>query len=960
MATLSSPGVSVSIIDESFYSTAGQGTIPLIIMATSASKTNPSGDIAPYSLPTQAGKLFLATSQRELITNYGAPSFKTVNGTAIHGYELNEYGLNAAYSYLGISNRCYVLRADIDLAQLEASSTQPVSNPTAGTYWLDLSNTLFGVFQSNGNPNVGLAWQSKNSVGISEADTVTSDDTEVPSPSYGTDGQFAVVVSLSDNILYEKISGTWYHVGSPEWKAARPTTVTGIANPANVSTTDSIIINSTEVVFDAGTGTLSDVITAINDAAITHITASQSGTNGLKITDSSGADILLNNGSGTPLTTLGLTAGVTYGVKFFITNDAQYPSNMSAGSVWIKGTTPNKGANWVVKYWNTTTSAFDTLSVPFYPYNSSLNDGNVVKDQAATTAFGTPLTGTVYLGYDLSNGGVQQLRRWDGLKWTNLSYEAGTIAPTNPPAEGTFWYNTDYRVDIMYGTGQAWMGYRTKFPNTDPKGVILDASQPTLQSDGTDLVDNDLWIDTSDLENYPKIYRYQTSTSTWVLVDNTDQTTPFGIVFADARQNSGVNFTGNTNAGSYDYNSEATDDMLVSAYVDPDAPQPASYPMGTLLFNTRYSTYNVKEWKPNYFKAGGFSDTDYTNNTYTVGTGGALFAALGTAGRWVTASGNKTDGSPYMGRKAQRTMIVRSLASVVINNDDIRSELVYYNLLAAPGYPELIDELNALNVDQKEISFIVADTPIRLTPDGTSVTKWANNGNNVTSNGEDGLVTQDPYIGVYYPWGLSTDLSGNEIVVPPSQVALNTIAYNDQVSYPWFAPAGTRRGLVSNVTSVGYLGSDGEYKPVILNNGQRDVLYENKINPIAYVPGKGLVVYGQKTLNPNATSLDRINVARLVNYVRYNLDNLVVPFLFEQNDAETREAAKNLVTRFFNGLVGLRALEDYAVVCDETNNTADRRNRNELWVDVAIKPIKAIEFIYIPVRILSSDEDITA
>jgi phage tail sheath protein FI len=193
-------------------------------------------------------------------------------------------------------------------------------------------------------------------------------------------------------------------------------------------------------------------------------------------------------------------------------------------------------------------------------------------------------------------------------------------------------------------------------------------------------------------------------------------------------------------------------------------------------------------------------------------------------------------------------------------------------------------------------------------------------------------------------------------MVPPSMIALRTIAYNDQVAYPWFAPAGFNRGLVTGVSSVGYLTSEGEYAPVTLNQGQRDVLYSNRINPIAYIPGRGLVVYGQKTLNPVTTALDRINVARLINYLKYNLDILAKPFMFEPNDQQTRQNAQTTVSAFMQTLQTLRAVYDFAVVCDESNNTPERIDRNELWIDIAIKPEKAIEFIYIPIRILNTGD----
>jgi hypothetical protein len=374
--------------------------------------------------------------------------------------------------------------------------------------------------------------------------------------------------------------------------------------------------------------------------------------------------------------------------------------------------------------------------------------------------------------------------------------------------------------------------------------------------------------------------------------------------------------------------------MITSNYVDSDAPNAELHPSGMLLFNTRYSGYNVKQWTVGYFPDAVDTDMD----------------------AWVTYSGNKPDGTPYMGNDAQRACVVRALQAVIVANQEARAEAVNFNLLACPGYVETLDELVTLNTDRKETAFIIADTPQTLGADGTSIQNWANNTANAYDNGPDGLITSTPYAAVYYPWALSTNLDGQNIMAPPSEMALRTFAYNDQVAYPWFAPAGFNRGRVTGAASVGYLKSDGTYQPVTLNQGQRDVLYLNRINPIAYIPGRGLVIYGQKTLNPTSTALDRVNVARLIVYLKYQLDNLAKPFLFEPNDKQTRSAVVVTFNGFMGKLIGLRAIYDFAVVCDTSNNTPARIDANELWIDVAIKPEKAIEFIYIPIRILNTGD----
>jgi len=182
---------------------------------------------------------------------------------------------------------------------------------------------------------------------------------------------------------------------------------------------------------------------------------------------------------------------------------------------------------------------------------------------------------------------------------------------------------------------------------------------------------------------------------------------------------------------------------------------------------------------------------------------------------------------------------------------------------------------------------------------------------------------------------------------------LRTMIRSDNVSYPWFAPAGVRRGLIDNATSIGYIDitDSNLFKSIGVTVGLRDTLYADNVNPLTVLPGVGLVAYGQKTRASMTSAMDRINVARLVCYLRLVLDKVARPFLFEPNDTITRNQVKAGFEAVLNDLVAKRGLYDYLVVCDTTNNTPDNIDRNELYVDIAIKPVKAIEFIYIPVRI---------
>ena len=278
-------------------------------------------------------------------------------------------------------------------------------------------------------------------------------------------------------------------------------------------------------------------------------------------------------------------------------------------------------------------------------------------------------------------------------------------------------------------------------------------------------------------------------------------------------------------------------------------------------------------------------------------------------------------------------------------------------MIAVPGYPELIANMINLNTDRNNTSFIVGDTPLRLEGTSTAIQNYANNTAGALDNGEDGLVSSNDHLAVFYPSGLTTDNGGKQIVVPPSHMMLRTLANNDNIAFPWFAPAGTRRGVVDNATSVGHIdASTGEFEAISVTESVRDSMHEVKINPITFFAGAGIVNFGNLTKTTASSALDRINVSRLAVFLRSQLDSIAKPFIFEPNDELTRNEIKQAIESFLLELVGQRALFDFLVVCDDTNNTPTRIDRNELYVDIAIEPIKSVEFIYIPLRIKNTGE----
>ena len=610
---------------------------------------------------------------------------------------------------------------------------------------------------------------------------------------------------------------------------------------------------------------------------------------------------------------------------------------------------------------------------------ASVTDGRLVLthlkggDIRLTNVTGTVLS-TLFPVYNLSTGlgtlGVYDLNstgsslvegtndsylvtNWIPLAASTLpTYYASATEPLDEPDDGQLWYNPTFtEVDIMYHNGATWVGYRhsTAFPNSDPNGPQVRATAPEKQSDDTPLVDGDLWISTEDIENYPIMYRWSGDNLEWVLLDKTDQTTEDGVLFGDAR----INEDGLTNTPA------SIKDLLSSNFLDPDAPDPALYPKGMLLFNTRRSYGNVKRYANNYIDTAADnprydSDNSPLGQAYSDGESMASYAT----DRWVTASPNNEDGSGTFGRKAQRAIVVARMKSVIDTSQEARDEeRRNFNMIAAPGYPECLSNLINLNIDRKLTAFVIGDTPLRLKSDATTLTNYGTNAALALDNGDTAIVSYDEYCAVYYPNGFTTDLSGTNAVVPASHMMLRTMILSDQVSYPWFAPAGTRRGGITNATAVGYLDTaENEFVSVALNTGQRDTLYELKINPIPFFVGVGLVAFGQKTRARNASSLDRINVARLVVYLRSQLAKLARPYIFEPNDQITRDEIKSAAESLLIELVGLRAIYDFVVVCDESNNTPARIDRNELYLDIAIEPTKAVEFIYIPLRLKNTGE----
>ena len=201
---------------------------------------------------------------------------------------------------------------------------------------------------------------------------------------------------------------------------------------------------------------------------------------------------------------------------------------------------------------------------------------------------------------------------------------------------------------------------------------------------------------------------------------------------------------------------------------------------------------------------------------------------------------------------------------------------------------------------------------------------------------DDVKAVDSNYAATYYPWVKVLDsVKGKPTWVPPSVVLPGVYAQNDRIGQEWFAPAGLNRGGLTEVLEA----------KTRLTNLERDDLYENRVNPIASFPGQGVVVFGQKTLQGKPSALDRINVRRLLINLRKFIASTSRFLVFEQNTSALRSRFLNIVNPYMEQVQANAGLSAFRVVMDETNNTPDVVDRNQLVGQIFIQPTKTAEFI---------------
>jgi len=350
---------------------------------------------------------------------------------------------------------------------------------------------------------------------------------------------------------------------------------------------------------------------------------------------------------------------------------------------------------------------------------------------------------------------------------------------------------------------------------------------------------------------------------------------------------------------------------------------------GSYTNQSRYvRVKSVNNATPFYFDNNGVAKNAFTSSIPVVASGSFSNAT----GSMELTSGNKYYNEIIAGVANTQGLIgtnYTNMVNLLANQDDYR-----FNVILTPG---LIDS----GAFASTVTSIISNTQNR----GDSIYVVDQNPYNSTvGNAVTAASTRNTsYAATYWPWVQTVDPdSGQRVWVPASTMIGGVYAFNDSVSEPWFAPAGINRGGLSNVIRA-------EQK---LPQSSRDSLYSGNVNPIATFPGTGTVVYGQKTLQKQASALDRVNVRRLLIALKSYISQVANNLVFEQNTIATRNQFLSQVNPYLESVQQRQGLYAFKVIMDDSNNTADVIDRNQLVGQIYIQPTKTAEFIYLDFNIL--------
>lgn len=341
--------------------------------------------------------------------------------------------------------------------------------------------------------------------------------------------------------------------------------------------------------------------------------------------------------------------------------------------------------------------------------------------------------------------------------------------------------------------------------------------------------------------------------------------------------------------------------------------------------------------RSNYIRVSsvGLTTPDYLANdgvTVNRDASGVLFSTYlprAASGSFYNASGTVKSGASYFGGIGTISGESQGLVpanyttaiSLLSNKDDYQ-----FNVVSAPGL------LNSAGFTSTIASFI---SLAENRGDCITVVDLVKTGSILSDVTTQAVTINSSYAATYWPWVQMQSATGRNEYVPAGTIIPGVYAFTDAATAPWFAPAGLVRGGLPGVIQA-------ERK---LTKGDRDLLYAAKVNPIATFPGTGISVFGQKTLQTKASALDRVNVRRLLIELKKFIGDQAKNLVFEQNTIATRNRFLATVNPYLESVVQRQGLYAYRVVMDDTNNTADVVDRNQLVGQIYIQPTKTIEFV---------------
>jgi hypothetical protein len=413
----------------------------------------------------------------------------------------------------------------------------------------------------------------------------------------------------------------------------------------------------------------------------------------------------------------------------------------------------------------------------------------------------------------------------------------------------------------------------------------------------------------------------------WEIISSNTSSGTFGLLIRRGNDNT------NTTATVEAYSGLSLDPLSPNFITKMIGDQVQEYDLSTnqVLLNGDYANVSklvrvkqVNYLTPNYYDNNGVAKIQYTASIPT-NTSGTFGTALGTIGTNAKFYNEIVTGAPNI--QGLQGSDYNNMINLLSNQDDYR-----FNVLTTPGLTSTnnASQIGTIidNTENRGDSIFVLD----LVPYDI---------NSIPAVTAAAAARNTSYAASYWPWLQTQDPNGvGNVWVPASTVIAGVYAKNDLLSEPWFAPAGINRGRLTVIRAK-----------LKLSQTNRDSLYQGKVNPIATFPGSGVVVYGQKTLQTQASALDRVNVRRLLIALKSYISQVANNLVFEQNTLATRSSFLAAVNPYLDGVQQRQGLYAFQVVMDDTNNTAATIDQNMLVGGIYVQPTKTAEFVYLTFNI---------